>query len=677
MEKEENILGYEKIGKLIKKFSIPCIISLLVNSLYNIVDQIFIGWGVGYIGNGATNVVFPITMLCLAFALMFGDGSSAYLSLKLGEKNKKEASKGVLNGILISVIVAVLLCAIIIGFLPQILNLFGCTEALRNDAMGYGFFVALGLPFMMIGTTLNSIIRADGSPKYSMASMLTGAILNIILDPIFIFVFKMGVEGAAIATTISQFVTFAMNVAYLRRLKTIEITKKDIRLKPSVVLKVSMLGISSFITQMSIVLVIAFENNLLGKYGAESEFGSEIPITVLGIVMKISQILNSIIIGIAVGAQPILGYNYGAQNYDRVRKALKYVLGLSLIVSTIAFLLFQLIPDKLILIFGSGNELYIEFACYAFRTYLMLCICNGIQIPAGIFFQAIGKGVKSAVISLSRQILFLIPAMVIFGATFGIHGILYAGPLADGLAFVVASVLLILQVRKLKNVENSNKPLITNPLEITQPSSSNIVITLTREYGSGGRYIGKLVAQKLGIKLYDKEFIIEVAEKTGLSEQYIKENEQKRNALDILNNGYYSDLSNSDELFVKESQLIKEVSDREPCIIVGRCADQILKDNKNVLKVFIYSDMKNKIDRAVKYYGMDKKKAEKEIIRIDKLRENHYKYYTDKKWKDFSNYDICINSDKVGVEKAADLIVEMAKDLESISSQNVTEAITR
>ena len=677
MEKEENILGYEKIGKLIKKFSIPCIISLLVNSLYNIVDQIFIGWGVGYIGNGATNVVFPITMLCLAFALMFGDGSSAYLSLKLGEKNKKEASKGVLNGILISVIVAVLLCAIIIGFLPQILNLFGCTEALRNDAMGYGFFVALGLPFMMIGTTLNSIIRADGSPKYSMASMVTGAILNIILDPIFIFVFKMGVEGAAIATTISQFVTFAMNVAYLRRLKTIKITKKDIRLKPSVVLKVSMLGISSFITQMSIVLVIAFENNLLGKYGAESEFGSEIPITVLGIVMKISQILNSIIIGIAVGAQPILGYNYGAQNYDRVRKALKYVLGLSLIVSTIAFLLFQLIPDKLILIFGSGNELYIEFACYAFRTYLMLCICNGIQIPAGIFFQAIGKGVKSAVISLSRQILFLIPAMVIFGATFGIHGILYAGPLADGLAFVVASVLLILQVRKLKNVENSNKPLITNPLEITQPSSSNIVITLTREYGSGGRYIGKLVAQKLGIKLYDKEFIIEVAEKTGLSEQYIKENEQKRNSLDILNNGYYSDLSNSDELFVKESHLIKEVSDREPCIIVGRCADQILKDNKNVLKVFIYSDMKNKIDRAVKYYGMDKKKAEKEIIRIDKLRENHYKYYTDKKWKDFSNYDICINSDKVGVEKAADLIVEMAKDLESISSQNVTEEITR
>ena len=676
MEKEENILGYEKIGKLIIKFSIPCIISLAVNSLYNIVDQIFIGWGVGYIGNGATNVVFPITMLCLAFALMFGDGSSAYLSLKLGEKNKKEASKGVVNGILISIIVSILLCAIIIGFLPQILNLFGCTDALREDAMGYGFFVALGLPFMMIGTTLNSIIRADGSPKYAMTSMVIGAILNVILDPIFIFVFKMGVEGAAIATSISQFVTFAMNVAYLRKLKTIKITRDDIKLKPSIVGRVSMLGISSFITQMSIVLVMAFENNLLGKYGAESEFGSEIPITVLGIVMKISQILNSIIIGIASGAQPIFGYNYGAQNYDRVRKTLKYVLGLSLIVSTIAFLLFQLIPDKLILIFGSGNELYMEFACYAFRTYLMLCICNGIQIPAGIFFQAIGKGVKSAIISLSRQIVFLIPAMVVFGATFGIHGILYAGPFADGLAFIIAGILLILQVRKFKKVEASTKPLITNPLEITEPSASNVVITLSREYGSGGRYIGKLIAQKLGIKLYDKEFIIKVAEETGLSEQYIKENEQKRNVLDVLNNGYYSDMNNSDELFVKESELIKEVSAKEPCVIVGRCADQILKDNKNVLKVFIYSNMEDKINRAVKYYGMDKKKAEKEISRIDKLRGNHYKYYTGKEWKDFSNYDICINSDKLGVEKAADLIIDMAKQLEN-KNQKVAENITQ
>ena len=217
MEKEENILGTEKVGKLIKKFSIPCIISLLVNSLYNIVDQIFIGWGVGYLGNGATNIVFPLTMICLAFALMYGDGTSAYLSLKLGEKKKEDATKGVANGILISIITALIFCIVTLIFLPQLLNVFGCTDALRDYAIKYGKIIAIGLPFMMIGTTLNSIIRADGSPKYSMTSMVLGAILNIILDPILIFVFKMGVEGAAIATIFSQFITFLLNIIYIKK----------------------------------------------------------------------------------------------------------------------------------------------------------------------------------------------------------------------------------------------------------------------------------------------------------------------------------------------------------------------------------------------------------------------------------------------------------------------------
>lgn len=281
MEKEENILGTEKIGKLIKKFSIPCIISLLVNSLYNIVDQIFIGQGVGYLGNGATNVVFPLTMICLAFSLMLGDGASSYLSLKLGEKKKEEAAKGVGNGILLSVITAILLCAISLVFLPQLLKLFGCTNNLREYAIQYGRIIAIGLPFMMIGTALNSIIRADGSPKYAMATMVLGAVLNTILDPIFIFIFKMGVEGAAIATIFSQFVTFLLNVCYIKKFKSIEIHRKTFKFEWKIGKKVSALGISSFITQMSFVVVMAFENNLLAKYGAESKFGSEIPITVL------------------------------------------------------------------------------------------------------------------------------------------------------------------------------------------------------------------------------------------------------------------------------------------------------------------------------------------------------------------------------------------------------------
>ena len=658
MEKEENILGYEKIGKLIKKFSLPCIISLLVNSLYNIVDQIFIGWGVDYLGNGATNIVFPLTVIALSFALMFGDGSSAFLSLKLGEKKKEEASKGVCNGIFLSIIVSIILCTISLVFLPQILNLFGCTDILRDYALKYGYIIVMGFPFMMIGTTLNSIIRADGSPKYSMASMIVGAILNTILDPIFIFVFNKGVEGAAIATVISQIVTAVLNVLYIKKFKSIKIDKEAFKLKSEFCKKVSLLGISSFITQISIVLVIAVENNVLGKYGAESKYGSEIAITVLGIVMKISQILNSIIIGLAAGAQPIIGYNYGAQKYDRVKKALGIVLKIGVAVSTIAFILFQTIPDKLISIFGNENDLYIEFACLSFRTYLLLCIFNGIQIPAGIFFQAIGKSSKSAILSLSRQIVFLIPAMIILSKIFGIKGALYAGPVADGLAFIISAILLIIEIKNLKKNEIKSNNLIEEKVSSSKVVKEHVVITISREYGSGGRYVGRLVAEKLGLKLYDKEFIQRLSEKTGLSSEYIEKKEQKRTALDNLDTPY-AGVSNTDSLFIEESNLIKELAQKESCVIVGRCADFILKDTKNVFNVFIYSSMENKIKRATEFYGLSNKEAEKEIKRINKLRSNHYKYYTGNNWGEASNYDLCINSDTFGVEKTADLISDI------------------
>ncbi len=668
MEKEENILGTEKIGKLIAKFSIPCIISLLVNSLYNIVDQIFIGWGVGYLGNGATNVVFPLVMICLAFSLMFGDGASAYLSLKLGEKKKDEAAKGVGNGIIISAIIAIIFCIFTLIFLQPLLNIFGCTDALRDYAIGYGRIIAIGLPFMMIGTTLNSIIRADGSPRYSMISMVLGAILNTILDPILIFVCKMGVEGAAIATVLSQFLTFVLNIAYIRKFKSITLNRENLKIKFNVWRRVSTLGISSFVTQMSFVVVVSVENNLLAKYGLESKYGSEIPITVLGIVMKISQILNSIILGIAAGSQPIFGYNYGARKFERVKQALKIVLGLSTVISTIAFILFQTIPDKLIAIFGSGDELYMDFACLAFRTYLLLCICNGIQIPSGIFFQAIGKSIKSVILSLSRQILFLVPSMLVLSRAFGINGVLSAGPVADGTAFILAVVLLIFEVKNLNNVTTKSNAIVDDT-NLDNRLKKHIIITVSREYGSGGRYIGRLIADKLGIKLYDKELIEKVAEDTGLSEEYIENNEQKRETLDNLNNGYYFGLNYSDELFIKESEMIKKLADKESCVIIGRCADFILKDRENLIKVFIYSDMEDKIKRVTEIYGIKKENAKKEINKINKLRANHYKHYTDQEWSNSENYDITINSATLGVEKTADLICEMVKekDLEKIT----------
>jgi len=579
--------------------------------------------------------------------------------LKLGEKKKKEAEVGIGNGILISTIVSILFCVITLVFLPYFLKIFGCTENLKDYAMAYGTIIAIGFPFSMIGTTLNSIIRADGNPKYSMITMVSGAILNTILDPIFIFVLHKGVEGAAVATVISQILTFILNALYIRKFKTIKLSKECFKLKASICKKIMALGISSFITQMSFVCVMTVENNLLGKYGAESEYGAEIPITVLGIVMKINQILNSIIVGIAVGSQPILGYNCGAKKFDRVKKTLKIVLTASTVISTIAFILFQTMPDKLILIFGSGDKNYIDFACLAFRIYLLLCICNGVQIPSGIFFQAIGKSTKSAVLSISRQIAILIPSMMILSHFYGILGVLIAGPVADGLAFILAVVLLVRETKNLKNVNLENKERVKDQLIGKKETGRHVIITISREYGSGGRYIGKLVSEKLGIKLYDKEFVEEIAKSTGLSAEYIKDNEQKRTVLDNLNNGYYAGLTNADELFIKESELIKEVAEKESCIIVGRCADFILKDKENVIRIFINNSMENKIKRATKFYGMSEEHATKEISRINKLRANHYKYYTENNWKDPSNYDICINSDSIGIDNAVELICDI------------------
>lgn len=675
MEKVD--LGKEKISKLLLSFSVPCIISLIVNALYNIVDQIFIGWGVGYLGNGATNVVFPITVICLAFALMFGDGSSAYLSLKLGENKKEEAKKGVCNGILACAIISIILCAIILIFLPQLLNIFGCTDSLRQYALDYGFVIALGIPFMMIGTTLNSIIRADGSPKYSMVSMIIGAIINIILDPIAIFTFNMGVKGAAIATIVSQIVSFIVNIMYIKRFKSIKVDKKSFKFEFLRAKTVAMLGVSSFITQMAIVIVICVQNKLFKKYGVNSKFGADIPITVLGIVMKINQILSSIIIGIAAGSQPIVGFNYGARKYKRVKETIKIVLISSLCVSCIAFILFQTIPEKLISIFGSGDELYNEFACLAFRVFLMLTLFNGIQIASGIFFQAIGKPAKSAFLTLSRQILFFTSAAIILSNTFGVMGVLYAGPVSDGLAFLVSATLLIFERRSLNKKEkeevSNTENNVTENIGINQSTNKNIIITIAREYGSGGRYVGKLLSEKLGIKLYDKSLISLVSDESGLSAEYIEENEQTINGklLANFNSQYYNNLSNDDNLFIAESNAIKEIASKESCIIVGRCADYILKNNDNVFSVFLYNSDESKVNRAVKYYGLNEKNALKEIQKINKSRENHYKYYTNKNWRDMSNYSLAINVDTFGVEKTADIIKESIKSLDNKKYQVV------
>ncbi|HIV86497.1 MAG TPA: MATE family efflux transporter [Candidatus Pygmaiobacter gallistercoris] len=447
-QEKQSPFASEPIGKLILRFAIPSVIALLVNSLYNIVDQIFIGWGVGYLGNGATNVVFPITIVALALSMMIGNGGAAFLSLKLGEGERRAAQKGVGNAVALSVVVSVVLTAVFLLLIDPILTLFGATDMLRPYALDYGFVIGIGLPFMMISASINSMIRADGSPKYAMFSMVLGAILNIILDPVFIFVFEMGVRGAAIATSLGQIASFLVSVIYLPRFKTVRLNAA-FRLRGRTCGSILTFGLSSFITQFAITIVMALTNNLLAVYGAQSVYGAEIPLTATGIVMKVNQILISILLGIATGTQPIIGFNYGARNFARVKQALKISLIASEVASILAFLLFQFSPMTVVSLFGSEEGLYNEFAVKAFRIFLLLCPLTGFQTVAAVYLQAVGKPVKSAILSLARQIIFFVPAALLLPLFLGVDGVLWTGPVADGLAFLLSLVLLFFERKHL------------------------------------------------------------------------------------------------------------------------------------------------------------------------------------------------------------------------------------
>lgn len=440
----------EPIGRLIVKFAVPSVIVLLVNSLYNIVDQIFIGWGVGYLGNGATNIVFPITIIALALSMMIGNGGAAYLSLKMGEGEVETAKKGVGNAVTLVTIVSILLAVIFLVWIDPILTLFGATDVLRPFALEYGFIIGAGLPFMMISAAINSMIRADGSPKYAMLSMVIGAIINVILDPVFIFVFQMGVKGAAIATIIGQVASFVVSVLYMPHFKSVQLHKSSFAPCAKVSVNIVIFGLSSFITQFAITIVMALTNNLLAKYGAQSVYGAEIPLTATGIVMKVNQIMIAILLGIATGTQPIIGYNYGAKSYHRVKKALEISLIASEIVSVAAFLIFQFAPMSVVSLFGSEEGLYNEFAVKAFRIFLMLCPLTGFQTIAAVYLQVMGKPVKSAILSLARQIIFFVPTALILPIFLGVEGVLWTGPVADGLAFLLSLAFLLYERNHLK-----------------------------------------------------------------------------------------------------------------------------------------------------------------------------------------------------------------------------------
>lgn len=446
-------LAKEPIGKLMMKFSVPCIMSLLVSSLYNIVDQIFIGRGVGYLGNGATNVVFPITVISLAFALMIGDGCAAFLSLCQGKKDGEGAHKGVGNAIVILLASSILLTILFAVGRDGILTAFGATENNFSYAVDYFNVIVIGIPFFMFANGLNSVIRADGSPQFAMLSTLVGCIINIILDPIAIFVLHWGVRGAAIATIIGQIVSAILALYYLFHTKAFKLKKSSFSLVGNILKHILPLGISSFLTQISIVIVMGVMNNTLVRYGAMSKYGADIPMTVVGIVMKVFQIVIAFVVGIAAGAQPIVGYNYGAGHNERVKKIYKTMMMGEVMVGLIATLCFEFMPLQIIQLFGSESALYNEFAVMAFRIYLSTMILCCVQKSTSIFLQSLGKPGLSMGLSLLRDFILSVPLIILLPLSFGVVGPLYSAPIADVISFIAV---LIIMFRVMKDLSKKN-----------------------------------------------------------------------------------------------------------------------------------------------------------------------------------------------------------------------------
>lgn len=468
MDTGNQFLGTERIGKLMRQYAIPCIISLLVGALYNIVDQIFIANAsyLGSYGNAANTVVFPLTVVALAIAVMIGDGCCAFVSMALGRNEVDKARRSVGNAVVLSIAGSLVLTAIYLVFADGIIAMFGGTvnEETFRHAQEYFFYITLGIPFYMFGQAMNPVIRADGNPKFAMISTLAGAVINIILDPVFIFVFKWGMMGAAVATVIGQVATALLAVWYLLHMKVIRPAKTDFALSGSVCGRMLTLGITSFLSQISLVAAMAAINNMLRKYGAlDAVFGqaqyAQIPMAVVGIVMKFFQIVISIVVGMAAGCIPIVGYNMGAGKTLRVRELFTRLLVAEALVGAVALVLAEGFPRQLIAIFGAANEssYYTAFAVKAFRTYLCMMILACVNKACFIFLQAVGKALASTLLSMFREVVFGVGFALLLPVFFGLDGVLYSMPVSDILTFVISAIIIMKTYREwnVEGVQNA------------------------------------------------------------------------------------------------------------------------------------------------------------------------------------------------------------------------------
>ena len=642
-----NYLAAEKTGKLLLKFAVPCIFSLIISCLYNIVDQIFVGNGVGYLGNAATGVIFPVAVIGWGVSLFFGDGAAAALSVSLGKNETEHIHRSVGNSILCSFLGGVVIILISYCWGDGLLRLIGATDANLTLAHDYGFIIYAMMPLALVQNTLASIIRADGSPKYAMGAMLVGAVLNIIGDPVAIFVLDMGIKGAAYATILGQFVSFLICAAYLTQSKSFRICRASFRLELTLLKQVMALGASSFLTQLSIVIITVINNILLVKYGAVSPYGADIPLAAFVVIMKLFQIVLNIAIGIAAGAQPIVGYNYGAKKYGRVRELLGLIVKWTAAVCLICTVLFEVFPLFFIRMFGADGELYTQFAVQCLRIYLSLILFTCVQKVCAIFLQSIGHAKAAAPLSILRDVLLIVfsVAVPIF---WGVTGIFWAAPIADVLAAAVTAAVMVRLWSQLK--AEDGQPVDTQT--VLQASRPGVIITIAREHGTAGKRIGQLVAQQLGIPCYYKEMTALAAQESGLAKEFISDINSNENA--VMRELYLS-TSAVQQAVIAQEKAINMIADMGSCVIVGRAADHVLRNRENVVRIFIHAPKLYRVRKVMEMYGDTEQEGKKSIARSDAARASYYKSISGHEWGDPHQYELSVDS-SIGPEKTAELI---------------------
>lgn len=665
LSQSSSYFGEEKINKLMLKFSIPCIMSLLVSSLYNIVDQIFIGNSeLSALGNAATGVVFPVFIIAQAFAWCFGDGCAAFLNICQGKNDAEGAHRAIGASISVAFLSGVLMMLVIYPFKVPILTLFGASENTLAYAVEYLDIVLAMVPIFILCNMMNSVIRADGSPAWAMAAMIAGAVTNIILDPVFIFALKWGMKGAALATVIGQGVTFILTLIYFLNTKTFKLTLKSFIPKLKSISDVVQLGISTFITQLAIVLVAILSNIQLAKYGALSKYGADIPIAIIAIQSKIFTVVINLVVGIVLGCQPIVSFNMGAKKYDRVKELYRKIMVCAITIGIAFTLLFELAPSFVIGLFGTPSNIpnpedYWEFGEKTLRIFLSLISISCLIKLNSIFFQAVGKPVYAIVASMIRDVVCFAPLIIILPLFIpDVEIILYAAPISDLIAMVVTAFLSVYFIKSL------HAPVDKENVEaVLKPSKKGVIITIAREHGSSGKQIGGLVAEKLGIPFYYKEMTALAANESGLDREFIAD--INVNSPSVLHSLYLS-TDVIQRAVVAQDKVIKKIAEEGSCVIVGRAADYVLKDNEDLYRVFIYAPTEFRINRIMEVYGDNYETARKHVRRSDEARASYYKKISGLEWGDRHNYDLVVNS-SIGLEESAELICAHVRMLEKKS----------